>query len=250
MAEDTLREATSSAVCGGLFLVRQSDRGIGFAMSWIGGHKGTITHTKVSKLGNGMYKFDSKHGPSPQISLTALIECEEFRAMLRRAHDSFQQNASEALSRARAKNMTVAAPSAGIDESDDDFYIMHTPLKLKAASPSTSSSTPGSAAEKMKNENDKLRGELLEAQAWLAHAREGGGDAPVAPAVPAAGAVAKQYMHHVPLKSKEGAVKAPLSEVDLVAQVQQDLVDRLEMTYAAIQSQGSLRDRVDTDHDI
>ena len=73
----------------------------------------------------------------------------------------------------------------------------------------------------MQNENEKLRGELLEAQAWLAHTREGGGDAPVAPAVPAAGAVAKQYMHHVPLRSKEGAVKAPLSEVDLVAQVQQ-----------------------------
>ena len=59
------------------------DTHAGFAMSWIGGHKGTITHTKVSKLGTGVYKFDSKHGPSPQISLTALIECEEFRAMLR-----------------------------------------------------------------------------------------------------------------------------------------------------------------------
>ena len=55
----------------------------GFAMSWIGGHKGTITHTKVSKLGNGSFKFDSSHGPAPQVSLSVLIECQEFRDMLR-----------------------------------------------------------------------------------------------------------------------------------------------------------------------
>eukprot|EP00041_Stephanoeca_diplocostata_P031632 m.990372 g.990372 ORF g.990372 m.990372 type:complete len:786 (+) comp24000_c1_seq29:267-2624(+) len=144
-AESILRDALSPEGSG-LFIVRRSDHsGNQLVMSWIGGKDRIVTHTKIADTPDG-FQFVSKHGPPMKPSLVDLIECTEFRDMLRRADASFRRECEEDGEGSGAdgdSNADAADAAEAEDDFSDDlsasgavgakpprresFYIAHTP---------------------------------------------------------------------------------------------------------------------------
>eukprot|EP00039_Didymoeca_costata_P029543 m.25087 g.25087 ORF g.25087 m.25087 type:complete len:411 (-) comp7674_c0_seq2:42-1274(-) len=115
-AERVLREAAAET-SGGMFLIRQSDHKPELAMSWIGGEGSEVVHTRILKLPDGKWVFNSKHGPPAKPTLVELIDSEEFRSMLMEADKSFRNRNN--------------APEVNRKSVQEEFYAKHTPTFSK-----------------------------------------------------------------------------------------------------------------------